>query len=232
METHPVVALLLFATTGIAVGTALSAFRHSTVFGRRAFGGAELAIAVWAFTAFLELGVADLAARTTIAVVQYLGIVSLPVFWLRFAGAYAHTIDPRSRWAAALWLIPVATVAAAATNDSHHLLWSAVVREGTRPVDVVFRHGPLFWVNWGYAYVLLALSTWWLVRALVRLWPSERYRSQTWLLLGGMAIPWIANLVSVLGLLPNAGVDLTPVAFGVSGVCVVIGTARLRRADT
>lgn len=212
---------LLLATSAVAATTGASAFRQRAVPGRRMFGWTQFAVAMWAATAGLDLLVGALPTRMLLAKLQYLGIASLPVFWFRFAGAYSHRLDALQGGLRGLWIVPVFTVTAAFTNDSHRLLWSAVVPSPDGP-DLVFFHGPIFWINWAYAYVLLGWSTWWLIAALAELRGRARYRTQAGLLLAGTLIPWMANLAFVLGFVAR-GIDITPIAFAASGLCVIIG---------
>ena len=50
---------------------------------------------------------------------------------------------------------------------------------------------------------------------------SARYRVQLWLLILGVLAPWIGNMMYIFGWVPLPGLDMTPVAFSITGVCFV-----------
>lgn len=211
----------------LAIWAALSASRNVSIAGRRSFTLMQAAIALWAATAGIELLASDLTSHIWIARFQYFGIVSLPVFWFRFAGAYTQHINPRDRRLGALWFIPMVTIIAAFTNNAHHLLWRDIVLPGDGTGLVTFVRGPIFWVNWVHAYVLIAIGTVWLAQSLRHY--SARYRIQLWLLILGVVAPWIGNLLYILGRVPLPGLDMTPLAFSITGACFVASVFSARQ---
>ena len=54
------------------------------------------------------------------------------------------------------------------------------------------------------------------------------YRRQTALIIAGAIVPWIGNLLYLTARLPVTGLDLTPIAFTVSGACFTFGMYRYR----
>ncbi|MBP8273939.1 MAG: hypothetical protein KAY59_05875 [Acidobacteria bacterium] len=217
----------MWSAAALAIWAALSASRNVAIPGRRSFILMQSAIALWSATAGVELLSSSMTSYLWISRVQYIGIVSLPVFWFRFAGTYAHRLNPRNRSLDALWLVPFVTVMAAFTNDSHHLLWTDIVMPGPGDVLPTYVRGPIFWLNWIHAYVLIAIGTVWLALTLRHY--SARYRIQLWLLILGVLAPWVGNLLYILGLVPLPGLDMTPLAFSVSGACFVASVFAARR---
>jgi signal transduction histidine kinase len=190
-----------------------------TVPGTLALAWMMFATAYWALLSALHTAVQSADVRVTLSQLQYIGIVCVAPLWLIFTSQYA-----RSRWlndrtlVALLWVIPAATVAIAFTNHWHRLLWT-----GIRPVDggrLEYLHGPWFWVAVTYNYAAIASGTMLLIRALRR-FPLPR-RRETLLMFGGSLLPWIANAVYVMKLLPP-GVDVTPAGFAFSGTLFVWG---------
>jgi hypothetical protein len=218
---------IMWSGAALAIWAALSASRNAGIPGRRSFILMQLSIALWSGTAGIELLTHAPATHAWIARIQYLGITSLPVLWLSFAGRYAHRLNARDRWLGILWLIPVITVLAAFTNNWHHWLWRDVIMPGPGEVLPRYVRGPVFWVNWIYAYVLLAVGTMWLALTLRHY--SARYRIQLWLLILGVLAPWVGNLMYILGLVPLPGLDMTPLAFSISGACFVASVFAAKR---
>ena len=212
---------LMWSAALVALWAALSASRTMGVRGRRAFMALQLAIALWSATAGIELLITSgaMGRHLLVARIQYLGITTLPVLWLLFAGAYTNRLRRGDRRLGALWLIPIVTVLGAFTNDFHHLLWTDVVPRGPGDVLPTFVCGPLFWINWTYAYLLIAIGTVWLALSVRHF--AGRYRVQLWLLILGVVAPWAGNLLYILGQVPLPGLDMTPVAFAATGACFI-----------
>jgi signal transduction histidine kinase len=190
-----------------------------TVPGTLALGWLMFATAYWALLSALHTVVPSFEVRIALSQLQYIGIVCIAPLWLIFTSQFA-----RSRWLndrallALMWVIPVATVAVAFTNQWHHLLWTEI-----RPVDggrLEYLHGPWFWVVVTFNYAALATGTMSLIRALRR-FPLPR-RRQTLFMFGGSLVPWLANALYVMKLLPP-GLDVTPIGFAVSGTLFVWG---------
>jgi len=216
----------LWSAAALAIWAALLASRNVAVPGRRSFTWMQVAIAIWSATAGIELLVDAPASYLWLARIQYLGIVSLPVFWFRFAGVYAHQLKSADRWLGVLWLVPMITVVGAFTNDSHHLLWRDVIMPASGEALPRYVRGPLFWLNWVHAYVLIAAGTVWLAQSLRHY--SARYRSQLGLVILGGRAPGVSNLMYILGWVPVPGLDLTPIAFSISGACFVASVFTVR----
>ena len=123
--------------------------------------------------------------------------------------------------------MPVGTLLLAATNEQHQFYWSAITQVST-PVGtrLVYTGGPWYWVHATYSYFLILLGTATLVRGLRRFPPP--YRLQTALIIVGALVPLLGNLLYLVRVLPSYGLDLTPIAFAVSGACFTWGIYRYR----
>lgn len=67
--------------------------------------------------------------------------------------------------------------------------------------------------------MLIGIGTVWLSLSLPHY--SARYRIQLWLLILGVVAPWVGNLLYILGRVPLPGLDMTPLAFSITGACFV-----------
>jgi PAS domain S-box-containing protein len=220
-------AAVLFAATSLSAWAAVIARGRRGVPGSVAFGWMMLAVAWWSLTSALHTLVDDTAARIVIAKFQYLGIAPIGVLWLLFTSHYARAAWPADRvlrWA--VWVIPVATLILAATNERHRIYWSAITEVPTPSgLRLVYSGGPWYWIHAGYSYLLIAAGTLTLARGLRRFPPP--YRRQTFLIITGALVPWLGNLIYLTRLLPT-GLDITPIAFTVSGACFTLGLYRYR----
>ena len=217
----------MWSAAAVAIWAALSASRNVSVAGLRSFAFMQVAISIWSATAGIELLATSLASHLWIARIQYIGIASLPVFWFRFAGSYSQQLNARDPRLGILWLVPILTVIAAFTNDWHHLLWRRIVMPSVDGALPTFVRGPIFWVNWVHAYVLIAIGTVWLAMTLRHF--TARYRIQLWLLILGVVVPWAGNLMYILGWVPLPGLDITPLAFSITGACFVASVFSAKR---
>jgi hypothetical protein len=221
-------ALALLAAALLCGLLAVVGWRRRAKPGGTQFVAMMTAAAIWAMLYALELTAPTLAGKVVWAKAEYLGIVALPLTWFLFARS--HTGASRRlgrRLLAMLALIPVATVVLAATNGSHGLLWSklSLSVSGQFPVLTV-AYGPWFWVHMIYSYALLALGSFLLLRVVYRY--PQLYRRQAGMLMIATLAPWVGNILSVFGARLAGGVDLTPIAFTVTGVALALSMSRFR----
>lgn len=185
-----------------------------------------LAVAEWQVASALGVSSLTIEGKRFWSQVEYVGVVAVAPLWLAFVLRYlGNPLGRNARWLAASAVFPALTLAAAATSAHHHLLWTRIELTSTPDgMAAVFRHGPLFWVAAVYNYALLAAGAWLLVRA--RPAPAT-VAMQRRLLLFANIVPWLANVLYLVA--PNVvpGMDPTPIAFGVSGVCAAIAIADL-----
>jgi diguanylate cyclase (GGDEF)-like protein/PAS domain S-box-containing protein len=181
------------------------------------------AVAEWSLGSAFEYGAVGIPAKVFWSKIEYLGTVSSPVFILLFALEYNRLeqwLTPRR--VALLFVVPLVTLALAATNGRHGLIWSGFAPSPVGDNLLVYRHGPAYWVGlFGYTYLLLLLTTGLLVRATLR-FPLP-YRRQSQVILAGGLVPWVGNLVYNLGLSPVPGLDLTPFLLLASGLAFAWG---------
>ena len=217
----------------LTLGLALYAWRlrrrYPWVFS---FALLMLAIAEWSLGYTFELAANSLDAKLLWAKVEYLGIVSVPLLWALFAWQYVE----RHQWLtpkrfALLSVIPSITFLLALTNEFHGLIWeqTSLLTSGSMLVlDVTY--GPWFW--WGhsaYSYILLLIGSLLLLQAFGRF--SSAYRWQVTILLLGALAPWLSNILHLSGLSPIPQLDLTPLAFAISGTILAWGIFRLNLFD-
>ncbi|RLT34778.1 MAG: PAS domain-containing protein, partial [Chloroflexi bacterium] len=219
-QTTPEVVLSI---TALALCLAISLYaiqRRQFPIGRRLVYIAITAT-FWLLTSTLEVASVSLEAKIFWGKLQYLSIGFLPIFWFLLAVEYTgqgRFLLPREKW---LFIWPLILQAVAWTNEWHYLLWRTVVPHYVNNfVYANFIKGPIFWVNVTYAYLLLAVGTWLFIRFSLR--ASQIFRGQTALLVAAAVIPWVGNAFYMSGLGPMPFLDLTPIAFGLSTICLVI----------
>jgi PAS domain S-box-containing protein len=208
----------------LAFAALLSVLLAFFIWERRNLSSAKPAAALmltlfaWSTGYMLEFMGVELATKLFWAKFQYFGIVALPVtlfvFALDFSG-YKTWLTIQKLVVA--FVIPVVTLVLALSNESHRLIWSDWSLE---PIEgntilLILKHGPAFWVNFIYAFILLVISTVLIIRALIR--RPKIYRGQMASILVGIAAPWVGNAISNLA---HLHIDLTPFAFTITGLAI------------
>lgn len=205
----------------------LYAIRLQSANGARAFGLLTSALTIWIFGYSFELSSQSLSGMMFWGKVEYIGIVSLPIFWLVFAAQYAnrgHWITPRA-WGI-MFIVPITTLMLVWTTEYHGMIWrSTEIHIDDALVSLAVTYGTWFWIHFAYSYISLLLGT-------ILLLKSQRLTSsvidqQVTLVVIGALIPWLGNIVYILRLIPGPNIDITPFTFMLSGLS--FGWALFRR---
>ncbi len=216
---------------GIAVSVALYAWRQRAAPGGTYVVLLMLAVAVWALSTVGEFMAVSVPDKIWWSKITYFGIVGVAPSWLLFVLDYGQ----RSEWLtprriALLWILPLITLGLVFTNEWHQLIWPRITPASDTPgAMLIYDHGIGFWVEWIYSYLLMLLGTILLVRTTLR--PPRLYRRQAKVMFAGAAMPWVANALYIAGLVPLPGLDLTPIAFALTGLAAVLGFLRFQILD-
>ena len=226
----PYFPVLIFGAV-VSLALAIYAWRRRATQGGVALTVMFLIISYWTATYALELAGAGLATKLFWAKIEYLGIASSPVVWLAFTLDYTG----RGRWLTSgrlvlLSSVPLITTLLAFTNEQHGLIWSQVTLHVVGEYSFLdLTHGLWFWINLAYTYVLCIIGV-----ALIAAMGIRRagvYRRQAIIVLIGGFVPLSGNVLSVTPLNPFPHLDLTPLAFTLSGPIMAWGLFRFRMLD-
>jgi diguanylate cyclase (GGDEF)-like protein/PAS domain S-box-containing protein len=217
---------LIFTAAFVGV-IAFAAWRQRSMPGGISLVLLLVAIVEWVFGTAIELAAVTIPAKIFWAKVEYFGTVSAPLLYFIFALTYSRgEKQPSLNKIAPLWLIPAITLVLVWTNDYHFLIWNSFTPSPAGHHLIIYGHGPWFWIFVTYSYVLMLVAALILIRTALRL-PSS-YRRQTIAILFSSITPWLGNLVYISGLSPFPGLDLTPLAFAVTGLILFLGVGRFR----
>jgi PAS domain S-box-containing protein len=187
-------------------------------------GAAPLAVLMaalggWALINLVEKSLVNHELRRAVAAVLYPFIVTVPGAWLVFTARFAS----QDRWlpqrlVPLLLVEPVLILALVFTNFSHGLIYAATEMKTDGPYAVmIITHGPFFYVNAAYTWLLFAVGAVLLITGVTR-------RQHDWavvrlaVMLGAMLVPVAGNVAWVLGIQARHLTDLTPVYFAVPGL--------------
>src|SRR2546421_4518913 len=218
----------------ISAGLALYAWRRRLMAGVVPFSILMLAVAVWTLGYALELAGGDIPTKIFWLGIEYLGIVIVPVALLALALQYTG----RTKWLTPRILVllsiePLITLVLVWTNDVHHLIHAKVGLEISSAFTVlVITRGTWYWINVVYSFLLLLLGTALIVSFIPTLRRSASvYRGQVSALCIAVLVPWVSNAVTDFGLSPLPNLDLTPLAFTVTGIAMAWSLFRFRLLD-
>jgi PAS domain-containing protein len=224
----PSIALLVAAAVALAV--ALATLRWTPARGGMTLTLMMVAVSGWALCSGFESAVVGVEAKLLFSVAAYAATVNVAPLFLLFALRYRHSARRLVPWKVALlWIIPVFTLALAATNGAHGLIWSRIVADPSRLNAVLYIHGPWYWVAVAYFAVLGVAAAVLIARAAPR--APRAFAGQTAILLAGLAIPWIATALGFMPFNPFPDVDLPPAAFAITGILLFVGMGRFRLLD-
>jgi PAS domain S-box-containing protein len=225
----PAIAAFIAALTAIAV--AVMGLRRRAIPGATAFSLMMCAVLVWALTSGLASAATGVDRKVFFAVAGYAGSGNVAPLFLLFALRYRkHSWKPAWWQLALLWLIPATTLALAATNRWHGLIWTSFTPGPVLGSNVlIFDHGPWFFVAVAYYAILGVLAAITLGRAA---WQAQRmFVRQTVILLVGLLVPWIFSAIYILPISPFPGLDLPPIGFAITGLLVMGGMRRFQLLD-
>ncbi|MBE0623101.1 MAG: diguanylate cyclase [Burkholderiales bacterium] len=227
----PGYAALLVLAVMLTGGIAMAAWPRRSAPGGTAFVLMMIATAVWSLFRILEAIAVQPGDKIYWARFEFLGVVAIPTLWLLFTRQYSRRerVSPGLGpiW---LWIVPAAVLALVFSNAQHGWFWTEIKPVSAEPgANLVFAHGPAFWVSASYNYLLVLIGTVTLLLALLRGKDVDR-RQATGLLAGAFVI-WIANMIHLAGLFPIAGLDPTPFAFVLTGATYIYTMYRYRLFD-
>lgn len=227
----PYVLISAFAAA-VALIVAVVAWQRRAAPGGQPLVWLMIAVFIWSAGAAVEYATIGIPGKVFWGKVQYLGVVTCPVFFLLLALEFSQL----DRWLtrrniAALFVMPGITLLLAFTNEWHGLLWPTVTPVGAPEANLaLYGHGIAFWIgSVGYSYVLMLIGTILLVRAAMR-FPAI-YRMQAGMLIIAVLLPWVVNIIYVFGFSPTPGLELTPLVLAFTGAIFAWSILRLHFLD-
>jgi PAS domain S-box-containing protein len=189
------------------------------------------ALSGWALVNLLEKSLVHHELRRTVSALVYVFIVTVPGAWFVFAARFARQNLWLPRWLVPLLFVePLLILTLALTNPFHGQIHATteMKREGPYAIMAI-THGPFFFVNAAYTYLLFAAGAVFLVVGMTRRpdWTASRMA----ILLGAMLVPVLGNVAYVFKVQPRGLTDLTPVYFAVSGLAAAWLLFRVRVFD-
>jgi two-component sensor histidine kinase/PAS domain-containing protein len=217
------VRLSIFSAVFAAAAVIIAALALYVWQKRRSPGGLYFALfmaaaAEWALMSAMEYSVADVASKVLFAKLAYPGVATVAPLWLLFALDYSRwTRWLRSRWLHLIWAVPIVTIILAFTNEWHGLTWPGITPVSDEPGAILlYSLGPAVMVNAAYAYALLLGGS--IILMIAALRSSGRSYLPVILIVLGTLVSLVTNVLYPTSLNPVKGLDITPLAFMISGL--------------
>ena len=225
MDTAYAVALLVCAVVSAVV--AVVSWRRRPAAGASGMALLGIAMLVWSFAAANAVSWSETATSGSGVrfwlLLTYAGTLAFPVAVMILALQYTNRgalLTPRTY--VLLAAEPVATVLILATDPFHKLFF------GGQELTATLSHGgPWFWINAAYSIGLIAVAVVLLGREMDLTVGQRMYRAQTGTMIVALVIPSIALYLSIEGLSPVPEIDLTPLAFILTGLLLAFALLRL-----
>lgn len=207
----------LLIITSISAGViAWYVYRRFKAPGVIPFTWLMLAIAQRSLFAGLEILTPDPNLSLKFNQLSFIGISVIPPLWILFVLEYTQEEIWFPRHLKQLmWGVAGLTLAFIFTNDYHGLVWttSSVITDNAFGSIIDLSFGPWFWIYSIYSYALSLGGILILGAAVLQFTPM--YRRQGLLLIIGAFLPWVTNLLYIIGLTDH--IDLTPLVIVISG---------------
>lgn len=216
-EQNAIFSLLLAAAAVINVFAAVFAWRRREVPAAKYLFFAMIGLVWWAGTYAIFWSDFWSPSPFFWLDMTYFGVSAVVTFFFLFSLEYTNSKQWLTRPLKTLLIVePLIALTLLWTDPWHHLYFAGKrVASSTAILD----GGLPFWLHLAYLWGLL-------IAALLLLWQMRQripalFRNQIYYILIASLIPWAGSLIGIFGLSPWPGLDLTPVAFTISGIMYV-----------
>ncbi len=186
------------------------------------------AVALWLVFYILEIILQDYTLKDAVWRAKFIGIVIVPVAWFTFAVHYTSNSEwLSSRNRLLLTIVPILTTLIVWTNGNEGIMWQNARLSSADGFTVFVNDlGIWFWIHSAYSYILLVAGTFLLLRRFIS--APAVYRRQLIALVIAVVFPVVANAITILA---KPLLDLTPLAFAVTGLSFTWGMLRYQLLD-
>ncbi len=182
-----------------------------------------LSSGVWSLFYGLELISSNPQIINLFTSLSYVGIATIPLFWLFFAARYSRMDGWINGYSISLlFIVPIITIIMVSTNSLHYLYYSSVefVQYNGMTLKKV-EPGLFWWIHVLYSYVLFFIGFSLIVKLFFSI--SKEGRNRIYFIFVSSIFPFLINVLYVFGWRPFGVLDSTPIAFVIMGIAFAIG---------
>lgn len=211
---------------GIAIYSHLKGYSNHQIY----FTLLMLMIAEWSLMSTLESASITIQAKVFWSKLEYIGAMTTPVFFLRYAIGIAEIRNhwlTRKYWL--FWLMPFLVIILTAINELHLLTWTRFTWSEAGNNILTYHHGPVFYAGMAYSLILVLFAQTLIINALPDL--PATFKRQAWSIIIACIFPFTAALIYATGHTPLEGLNITILSFSISGLVLLFGITRYRMFD-
>lgn len=220
--------LLICGIAALIISTLIFRRVSNTV---RSYGLLTFGVSIWSIFYSFELSSNSLDQILFYLKLEYIGISLLPALWILFILKFVGREDLlNNRNTFLIYLPGIITLLGVWTNEYHHLHYKEYSVDYTHEFPLFkFEPGIMYIIHTVYFYILLFAGLIIQLRKFIN--ADLVYRKQNAIIVLGTLIPWIFNIVYLLGYRPMEHLDLTPYAFIMTTILIGIGLIRFKLFD-
>lgn len=184
-------------------------------------------VAEWSIMGALESAALDITTKIFWSKLSYIGALTTPVLFFRFSMGVAEI---RNRWFSRnswmFWIIPIAIILLATTNEMHHLVWEGYSWSSAGNNILVYHHGTAFLIAVIYSLALQLTAQFLIIRALPTM--PAIFKKQAWSIIIANIFPFVAIIIYTSGLEPIEGLDIIVLSFLATGIVLLFGITKYK----
>jgi len=218
--------VLNFVAGILALILAIYSWKGKNIHASRLLGWLLFSIAWWDFGIAIEYMFTTIHAHLIWSAITYPGTLCAPVFYFLLIIQYT-----RSKWwkhpfrFSPLFLIPLISCILAWHPLGNKFIWPIIdLRYTSIGIVAHYEHGPWFWVETSYSYLLMLLGIGALIKNLFEF--PKYYSPQTRFLLIASIIPLPGSFLYFLNSSSLQGIDTTSLFLTLSCLCLAVALFR------
>ena len=227
MELKIIIIFSLLLSAGTTTLLSLHSVKKLRNAGTAGYMGLMVTTTLYSLGYALELHQTTLAGIRFALKIEYLGIASIPAFWLILAIQYTGKEKWLSKSVCGLiFIVPLITMVLHFTNSYHHLFYSSLTLNTAAPFPLAaITRGPWYYINLFYTNFAFILGN----ILFFRMMQSTHgpFRIQATLMFLTSLIPWSGHIIYQLGYAPY-GIDIVPFTLAITGPCFALALFRYR----
>ncbi len=222
------VLLLICGISALIISTLIFRKVSNTV---RSYGLLTFGVAIWSIFYSLELSSFTLEQILFYLKLEYIGISLIPALWIIFILKFIGREDLLNNKSTFIIFLPgIITLIGVWTNEYHHLHYKTFGVDYSNDFPLFeFKPGVLYIFHTVYFYILLFVGLLLQLKKFIK--ADSVYRKQNAIIVLGTLIPWIFNIIYLMGYRPMKHLDLTPYAFIMTSMLIGIGLIRFKLFD-
>ena len=219
--------VILYISVAMCLITSISCFRRRPAFGALPLGILLFSVATASFFQAFVFILQGFSDKLLVSNLRYIGVDLIPASFL--ALTYEHS--KKLSFFKTKRVLPILLVAfmfflLLATNQYHFLFYKSVSIQGN---ILILENGIGFWLNIIYIYLLTIAGILYLLIDLLN--NSASSKRQTIFLLLSAIIPFMLSMISNFHIVDTGDIDLTPLAFSLTGLLSFFCLFKLRMFD-